>query len=155
DILPVPPPEHWGTQRWPLFQQGVVLSDGELTGNRIDRTLYVKRAIRDAGDVTITGGGGELYRDFFWKQEFFNIGRTSALNIPKLIKYRFDFGATYAKSLFRKDWYPEFLAGEIAMIKQITDLAPDALNTAKLDAIYLWKSGGHGSRYMATVIPLV
>ena len=153
-ILPVPPPEHWGAQRWPFFQQGVALSEGELTGNRIDQTLYVKRVIHEAGGVSITGGGGELYRDFFWQQEFFNIGRTSALSIPRLIKYRFDFGATHEKSLFRKDWYPEFLAGEIATIKQITDLAPDALNTAKLDAIYLWKSGGHIGRYTATVMPV-
>jgi hypothetical protein len=154
-LLPVPPPEHWGAQRWPLFQQGVALSEGELTGNRIDRTLYVKRVLCEAGGVSVTGGGGELYRDFFWQQEFFNIGRTSALNIPRLLKYRFDFGTTYEKSLFRTDWYPEFLAGEIATIKQITDLAPDALNTAKLDAIYLWKSGGHIGRYMATVLPVV
>ena len=72
-----------------------------------------------------------------------------------MIKYRFDFGATYEKPLFGKDWYPEFLASEIATIKQITDLAPDALNTAKLDAIYIWKTSGHVGRYAATVMPVV
>jgi hypothetical protein len=155
DILWFPPPENWSPQRWPLFQQGVALSEGELTGDRIDSTLHVKRAIREAGGVAVTGSGGELYREFFWQQEFFNIGRTSELSLPRLIKYRFDFGATYEKSLFGKDWYPEFLASEIATIKQIIDLAPDALNTAKLDAIYIWKIGGHAGRYAATVMPVV
>jgi hypothetical protein len=155
DILPFPPPENWGSQRWPFFQQGVALSEGELTGNRIDKTMRVKQAIREAGGVAVTGGGGELYREFFWQQEFFNIGQTSELNIPRLIKYRFDFGATYEKSLFGKDWYNELLAGDIATIKQIIDLAPDALNTAKLDAIYIWKSGGHVGRYAATAMPVV
>jgi hypothetical protein len=72
-----------------------------------------------------------------------------------LIKYRFDFGATYEKSLFGKDWYDELLASDVATIKQIVDLAPDALNTAKLDAIYIWKSGGHVGRYAATAMPVV
>jgi asparagine synthetase B (glutamine-hydrolysing) len=155
DILPFPPPENWESQRWPFFQQGVALSEGELTGNRIDKTLHVKRAIREAGGVAVTGGGGELFREFFWQQEFFNIGRTSELNLPRLVKYRFDFGAPYEKSLFGKDWYDELLASDVATIKQIVDLAPDALNTAKLDAIYIWKSGGHVGRYAAAVRPVV
>jgi len=155
DMLSVSPPENWGFQRWSFFQQGVALSDGERTGNGIDKTLYIKRAIPESGGVSVMGGGGELYRDFFWQQEFFNIGRTSELNIPKLIKYRFNFKTTYEKSLFAKDWYSELLAGDITTLKQIVDLAPDALNTAKLDAIYIWKSGGHGGRYRAAMLPVV
>jgi hypothetical protein len=155
DILPFSALKNWGFQRWPFFQQAVGLSDGEHTGSGIDKTLYLKRAIREAGGVAVTGGGEELYREFFWRQEFFNIGRTSELNIPRLIKYRFNFKATYEKSLLAKDWYPEMLAGDIATLKQITDLAPDALNTAKLDAIYIWKRGGHGGRYRAAMLPVV
>ena len=155
ELLPFAPPPHWGSKRWPLFQEGVALSEGELSGNRIDRTLRVKHAIRDVGGVAVTGSGGECYREFFWQQEFFAIGRTRHLNLARLMKYRFDFGVQVAQGLFGHDWYPEVLARDVATLTQITDLAPDALNTAKLDAIYLWKLGGHVGRYAATAMPVV
>jgi hypothetical protein len=155
DILLFTRPENWGARRWPFFQQGVALSEGELTGNRIDHTLRIKQAVGDAGGVAVTGGGGELYREFFWQQEFFRIGRTSELNLPKLIKYRFDLETKGDNLLFGKDWHRHLIAEELANIKRIVDLAPNSLNTAKLDAIYIWKSGGHVGRYGAAAMPVV
>lgn len=154
DMLPFAPSARWGDERWPLFQQGVALSDGELTGNRVDHVMAVKRVIRDAGGVAVTGGGGEMFRDFFWQQEFLRIGRTSHLDIARLIRYRFFFNGYFERALLGSDWHRDFLATEIDTIRQIADLEPDALNTAKLDAIYVWKTGGHVGRYGAASMPL-
>jgi hypothetical protein len=154
-ILSFPPARNWGSQRWPLFKEGVGLSEGELTGNRIDEVLRVKKSIREAEGVAVTGGGGELYRGSLWRQEFFRIGRTSKLNIRRLIKYRFDYGASYESSLFNVEWYEDFITSEVARIEKIVDIAPDALNTAKLDAIFIWKTGGHVGRYAGAAMPVV
>src|SRR5437763_1949350 len=38
-------PPDWGGRRWPLFEEGVALADGELGGHAIDGTLYAKRRL--------------------------------------------------------------------------------------------------------------
>jgi hypothetical protein len=145
DMLAFPPPEQWGSQRWPLFQQGVALSEGELTGDRVDHVLRVKHAIQGTGGVAVTGGGGE----------FFKIGRTSEIDIPRLIRYRFDYGGDQGLPMLRGESHADFLASEVATIRGIADLEPAALNTAKLDAIYIWKSGGHFGRFGGATMPIV
>lgn len=148
-------PQNWPSERWDCFRDGVALSEGELSGNRIDRVIPVKKGIRDTGGVAVSGGGGELYREFFWQQEFLRIGRTSALDLRRLIRYRFDFSGDFDSPLFEKGWYPDYLASEVATLQAIIDMAPGALNTAKLDAIYVWKSAAHVGRYAAATNPIV
>jgi len=154
-LLQFAEPPDWGQRRWELFKQGVCLAEGELAGSAIDGTIRVKLALSDLVDAALSGGGGELYRDFFWQQEFFKIGKTSDLDISRVFRYRFLFSAGPNMGLFRKDWRADYVSDQIQIARQIVDLEPDALNTAKLDALYLWKSSGHFARYSGAVYPLI
>jgi len=148
-------PTDWGQRRWELFKQGVCLAEGELLGSAIDGTIRVKLAMSDLVDAALSGGGGELYRDFFWQQEFFKIGKTSYLDLSRVFRYRFFFSAGPSMSLFREDWLADYVSDQIHTAEQIVDMEPAALNTAKLDALYLWKCSGHFARYSGAIYPLV
>jgi len=150
----VEPPD-WGRQRWELFQQAVSLAEGELPASAVDSVVRIKRALSGNFDAALSGGGGELYRDFFWQQEFLRIGRTSELDISRVFRYRFLFSAHPQLDLFEGNWYEDYVEGQIQTAQKIVDLAPDALNTAKLDAIYLWKSSGHFARYAGAINHLI
>jgi hypothetical protein len=148
-------PHDWGYRRWECFKQGIALTEGELPGHAIDSTILCKLFLRDLFDASIAGAGGELYRDFFWQQEFLKIGRTSFLDISRLLRYRFFGSSRPEMSLFRNDWRADYTANQTRIAQQLTDLAPDALNTAKLDAIYIWKQSGHAGRYGGATFPLL
>lgn len=148
-------PHDWGYRRWECFKQGIALADGELPGHAIDGTISCKLLLRDLFDATIAGAGGGLYRDWLWQQEFLKIGRTSSLDVSRLVRYRFVFSSRPAMSLFRKDWRADYVADQAGIAQQLADLAPHALNTAKLDAIAIWRESGHAGRYAGAIFPLL
>ena len=148
-------PYDWGYKRWECFKQGIALAEGELPGHAIDSTILCKLLLRDLFDASIAGAGGELYRDFFWQQEFLKVGRTPFLDISRLLRYRFFGSSRPEMSLFRKDWRADYIADQGRIAQQLADLAPDALNTVKLDAIYIWKQSGHAGRYGGATFPLL
>lgn len=154
-LLQFDEPPDWGQRRWELFKQGVSLAEGELSGSAIDGVVRVKLALSDLVDAALSGGGGELYRDFFWQQEFFKIGKTSDLDLSRVFRYRFFFSVGPNISLFGKDWQADYISDQMQIARQIVDLEPSALNTAKLDALYLWKCSGHLARYSGAIYPLL
>jgi hypothetical protein len=141
-------PADYGEHRWPVFRNAVVHGEGELAGHRIDRTLRGKRILARRHDVSVTGGLGEILRDFFWWQEGPTLGRTTNVNVSRLLRTRFVLYANPDVSLFRHDWRADHLASVASRAHAIAELAPEALNTAKLDALYLWKNAGHVGRYL-------
>ena len=62
------------------------------------------------------------------------------------MRYRFLFRGSPRMDLFRQDWSSAFKADLTLTASQIANLEPDALNTAKLDALYLWKNSGAFAR---------
>ena len=58
-------------------------------------------------------------------------------------------------SLFRKDWRADYINDQAQTAQQIVDMEPEALNTAKLDALYLWKCSGSLARYAGAINPLI
>jgi hypothetical protein len=148
-------PHDWGYRRWEYFKLGIALAEGELPGHAIDSTIWCKLLLRDLFDASIAGAGGELYRDFFWQQEFLKIGRSSSLDVSRVLRYRFFNSSRPEMSLFREDWRADYTADQARIAQQLVDLAPDALNTAKLDAIYIWKQSGHAGRYGGATFPIL
>src|SRR5437763_316608 len=63
--------------------------------------------------------------------------------------------ADLTPGLDHADWRADYVADQVRTAAAIAGLAPDALNTQKLDAIYLWKSSGHVGRYAGAVWPLL
>lgn len=148
-------PADWGARRWEYFRRGIELSDGEFAGSSLDKTLLVKELSLPNYDAATGGVGGEFYRDFFWQQELLNIGKTSKLNMERLLTHRFYLRPPRA-SLFREDWFNEFRNDIRHTAQHLIDQEPSALNTAKLDLLYLWKNSGGYARIggaVANVMP--
>lgn len=148
-------PTNWGQLRWPYFQKAAVLTEGELAADHADATLMGKARLAKEFDASLTGGMGEICRDFFWQQEFFKIGKTCHLDVARLCRYRFFFNCRPDMSLFKRDWRKQYMHEQVNLAQQIADLAPDACNTAKLDTLYIWKNCGHVGRYVGACFPII
>jgi hypothetical protein len=148
-------PADWGARRWQFFRRGVGLAEGELDGAALDRTIDAKLSLAPHFDAALSGGGGELLRDFFWQQEFVWRGRTTRLDVARLLRYRFFFAPARDVGLFDERWQRAYVDEQARQVAGIVALAPEALNTAKLDAIYVWKSSGHIGRYQGAAFPLI
>jgi hypothetical protein len=117
--------------------------------------VYAKRSLSGAFEASIGGHFGELFRDFFWQQEFMRVGRTSRLDIARVLKYRFFFSSRPEMRLFSSDWREQYKLDQISTVQQIIDGAPDALNTSKLDAVVIWKESGHAGRWTSAMAPII
>jgi asparagine synthase (glutamine-hydrolysing) len=148
-------PLDWGTRRWGCFRAGVGLAEGELSGRAIDRTIDAKLGLRTRFDASISGGMGEMLRDFLWHQEFLATGRTSKVDIDRLQRYRFFFAPVADAGLFESNWQRSYIDDQGQRIAELFALAPGALNTQKLDATYIWRCSGHFGRYQGAVFPLM
>jgi hypothetical protein len=148
-------PADWGRARWEFFQKGVALADGEKPGHAIDGSIWAKTILRGSYDAATGGGGGELLRDFLWQQDYPRIGRTADLNTRRLVRLMFTFGSKPDIRLFRRDWRREYEDAVVGSIEEIAALAPEALNNAKLDAVYLWRVSGHYGRYGGAAFPVI
>jgi hypothetical protein len=85
--------------------------------------------------------GGELLRGFFWRHEFFSLGRTDGVDYAGLLAYRLYASREVDSKIFRKhfpslDEHDEILLGPY---RRIGELGNDALNPYKLDAMYMHK----------------
>jgi hypothetical protein len=67
----------------------------------------------------------------------------------------FTFHSKPDMNLFRSDWRAQYKEDQIRAVRDIIDLEPDALNTAKLDAIFLWRATGHNGRYGGALFPVI
>jgi hypothetical protein len=148
-------PSGSGEVRWPLFERAVGLTDGEIPGHAFDSSLRQKLDYSQDFQAALGGALGELYRDFFWQQEFWRIGRTSHVDVARLLRYRFLFSMQPDGLLFDGDWQRDYIADQLHTIDDLVEDMPGALNTAKLDAIYVWKQSGQAGRYQGSAFPVM
>jgi len=154
-LLHIESPGDWGETRWAFFQRGVALVDGEKPGHAIDRTIRAKEILRESYDAAIGGAGGEFFRDYLWQQEPTTTGKTSEVNVRRLVRLMFTAHSHPDMNLFRSDWRGQYNEDQIRRVREIIDVEPDALNTAKLDAVFLWRGNGHNGRYGGAIFPVI
>jgi len=154
-LLHIESPADWGRKRWAFFQRGVALADGEKPGHVIDTAVRAKAILRESYDASTGGAGGEFFRDFLWQQEPTRTGKTSEVNVERLVRFMFTFHSKPDMNLFRSDWRTQYKEDQIRAVHDIMDVEPDALNTAKLDAIFLWRATGHNGRYGGALFPVI
>jgi asparagine synthetase B (glutamine-hydrolysing) len=140
-------PDDWGGQRWPFFSEGIRLADGEMPGPGIEGTIRTKRMMQNEFSVALSGSGGELFREFPWEHIIFKRGRTTHVDVASYARYRLLPWYRTDLNLFDRDWQEDWARDQIRSMQTLVDLIPDALNTAKLDLVYLWRSSGHFARY--------
>jgi len=140
-------PDDWGRQRCDYFEQAVHVMDGEIGGHLCDAPLRVKRVLSERFDASATGGGGELFREFPWEHLIRNCGTSSEVNVDHYLSFRLPTQRPSNPELFARDFTFDHHAEKKNRINEIVNMEPDAPNTAKLDAVYLWRSSGHFGRY--------
>lgn len=144
------PPDWTFPQRWEYFSKAVLLNDGEFAGHEGDTQILGKEQLAETFDLAITGGMGEMLRDFFWQQELTGLGRPE-LDVARVFRYRFSANYTHAPaSMFGDGWIGDYIAEETAAAQRVADQSKDSPNTAKLDALYIWKNSGHVGRYLGS-----
>ncbi len=142
---------NWAADRWPYFQLAVRLLDGEISAHLGEMPLYLRSQLQAAGyAATAQGGGGEFFREFPWEHILWRRGRTSKLNLAWYAQVRMFLRNQAPMRLFAHDWRTEFINDQIHVMREIVDVAPDAMNTEKLDALYLWRQSGHFGRWLGT-----
>lgn len=108
--------------------------------------------------MTVSGGLGECYRDFFWAQEFFDCGKRQRASVDKLIRYRFDANPK-RMDFFAHDWHQEWRTQLQAYLDQIVESYPGERNTSQIDAVYVRKMtgaiGGFSSAFAKWSVPLL
>ncbi|WP_131808451.1 hypothetical protein [Mycolicibacterium elephantis] len=146
----LPTPDWDAEQRWQYFRRAVFLNDGELAGHEGDSQLLGKTEIAKMFGVSVTGGMGGILRDFLWQQELWGLGRTR-LNVERVFRYRFSSKYTDVPvTLFEKNAVDDYIETELATASQIANQSETSANTAKLDALFIWKESGHVGRYLGS-----
>ncbi len=118
-----------------------ILSDGNhLPINVHNRVTHESTLWGPLGGL-VGSIGGELFRDFFWRHEFMNMGRTSRVNFDALLKHRLYASddvdvAQISNGQLTLDDHNSSLLNPYRMIAASM---PDVTNVYKLDLIYLHK----------------
>lgn len=148
-----PLPDDWGQERadwlWYTTNQIDALRD-IFKQSRIIREQTIKA---NQFGVSYWGYGGELYRGYYWKQEFFNIGKSSLVNYDRFLDLRImplDYpilqGADHWKATLRDDLKTQFMA--------VGEQNPSWLNTIKLDLVSKYLEYGLSGTTMSGVLGL-
>jgi hypothetical protein len=123
------------------LHEAAILSDGYHILSDILRRLTQESRYWNSFDGHVGSIGGELFRDFFWRHELQNMGRTTKVNFNALLKHRLyasndiDVGLI-SDGKFTLNDHNLLLLSPYKMI----DLKmPEIKNVYKLDLIYLHK----------------
>jgi hypothetical protein len=130
-----PLPEDWGYQRSQWLPQTLGQSDAHLGVLKTSRIIREQSIKAQQYGVSLWGFGGETYRGYYWKQEFFDIGLTTKVNYERLLDYRF--GPPKTLPILKDDIYWSGLVREEMKTRlvKIGEQQDDLLNTVKLDLI--------------------
>ena len=127
-------PEDWGTQRVNWFDRVLGQTDGQLDVIKMSRTIREQKLKAQQHCVSLWGYGGELYRGYYWKQEFWNTGVTQTVNYDRLMDYR----VSPSKDSILKDaelWKGKLRAEIKHRFQMVGEQEPAWPNTVKLDLI--------------------
>ncbi len=118
-----------------------ILSDGNHLPARVQSRMTQESVLWGAADGLVGSLGGELFRDFFWRHEFLNMGRTNRVNFDALLKHRL-YASNEVDITHISDGRLTLHDHNLSLLKPyqlIASSAPDAKNVYKLDIIYLHK----------------
>lgn len=144
------------------IRTALMLSEACLDTSAFLNTLRVKMKIfslfEQSPVITISGALGECYREFYWTQEFFDLGQRKPPSIDRLIRYRMDCNPA-AMDFFVKDWHRAWRAELAEYLNTAIEPYAGERNTSQLDAIYLRKmtgmAGGFSSALSRCSAPLM
>ncbi|RJP82806.1 MAG: hypothetical protein C4524_00080 [Candidatus Zixiibacteriota bacterium] len=120
--------------------QAARLSDGKFLLPAVMNRLAQERSHPQATGL-VGCLAGELFRDYFWRQEMLNLGRTNQLNYPAFLKHKFYASpeveaARISRGRMRLEDHDEALLNPY---RQLDQGLPPVRNVYKLDRFYHFK----------------
>jgi hypothetical protein len=131
-----PLPDDWGVERSGWLSRALGQTDGHLDVLKLSRTIREQTIKAQQLNVSLWGYSGEVYRGYYWKQEFWRTGATSVVNYDHLRDYRVT-PLDGSVLIDGERWKKQISADLISLYKAVGEREPDWVNTAKLDAIGL------------------
>lgn len=144
-------PDDWGQERYEWLSRALGKVDAHLDLFKSTSVLWDQEQRALGYGTSIWGLGGELWRGTIWKQEFWNVGKTPAVDYDRLISYRVM--RPVATSVFDDFSRVEWVREEVkALLKSIGDRYADYPNTVKLDCIFAYKTTGLSGSHISAVM---
>ena len=150
----IPLPEDWGRQRPGWFRQTLGRSDGHLDVVKTSRIVREQTLKAQRYDVSLWGFGGETFRGYLWKQEFFSTGRTSKVHYDRLLEYRLFSRIEWPILKDTPAWINETRAALKSQLIKVGEQNSDWPNTLKLDLIGNYLEHSWSGAHISSVLGL-
>lgn len=118
-----------------------VLGDGFQPPLAVAKRLKQETQHWQSFDAHVGSIGGELFRDFFWRQELQNVGRTNRVNFDALLRHRLYAAANVDPGRLSEGRISlaDHNAALLEPYRLVVGSLPEMLNVYALDIIYLHK----------------
>jgi asparagine synthetase B (glutamine-hydrolysing) len=144
-------PAEWGYQRVDWLPRALGQTDGHMNVLKISRIIREQTIKAEQMKVSLWGYGGEIYRGYYWKQEFWKTGKTSSVDYERLLDFRII--PSDASILQGKErWQHIIREAKKNRLQAIGEQHPDLLNTVKLDLIGQYLERHSGGNTIAGVL---
>jgi hypothetical protein len=130
-----PLPDNWGHQRADWLAQTLGQTDGHLDVLKRARIVQEQALKAQQFGVSFWGYGGEVYRGFWWKQEFLTVGSTPKVNYDRLLDFRLMPAVDRPVLKDTSTWIGSIREELRKQVTAIGEQHPHWPNTAKLDLI--------------------
>ena len=150
-----PLPEDWGKERASWLLRTLGHCDAHLGILKTSRIIREQTLKAQQYGGSLWGFGGEIYRGYYWKQEFLNVGTSSQVNYDRLFDYRISPSLSWPILKDTAGWVGKIRAELETQIKLIGEKNTGWLNTAKLDRIGTNLEGTiHAGSHISAVLGL-
>ena len=141
------PPDGWSELLAARLTEAVVWGDCHLDAISLSEVMQGHRQRARSETMLLNGGGGEHFRDYPWSQELLSAGRSTSVNLERLIAWR---ALTPVDlSIFESDPTPRVSAGLRSEFEARIAPFSSLPNTFQCDLLYALKATGHFGAYQA------
>jgi hypothetical protein len=145
--LPLMLPEEWDALLPSFLPVALAWGDGNLDAVELSRVLWAHEELARKRTGLISGGGGEHYRGFAWRQEFFRAGRSSRVNMDNWLDMRLLHPLN--TTILASDPTAEVRADFADRMQRRAEPYSDERNTTQLDVMYAYKMTGHFGAFLS------
>jgi Glutamine amidotransferase domain len=134
-------PDEWESLLPPLLPVALAWGDGNLDALEFARILWAHKELSRVHYDLVIAGGGEHYREYPWRQEFLQAGRSSRVNWDNWLDMRLILPVN--TEIFASDPTPEVRDDFRERMVRHGEPYSGELNTTQLDVLFAYKMTGH------------
>lgn len=134
-------PDEWESLLPPLLPVALAWGDGNIDAVELARVLWAHRELSRTHHNLVIGGGGEHYREYPWRQELLQAGRSTQVNWDNWLDMRLILPLN--TEIFASDPTPEVRDDFRERMVRRGEPYTGELNTTQLDVLFAYKMTGH------------